>query len=540
MTKRPDLHAAVAHDPARRRSFVEAGWWRGETLAGWLDRRVASTPDGIAIVSPEATLDYRELKDRSDRLAGALLDLGIGPGDVVGVQLLNRPEYLIAHSALARIGAVLTTIHASYRPAEMEVLLAHGGARAIICEDRIRDHGAAEVALELHGRIPSLEHVIVLGERVPGTHDLTRMIETGSAIDLGSGPEPTDPFLLLYTSGTSDRPKAVAHNFEAMLSNARLSAPEFGVTENDVILAAGPYSHLYALLGVHMAFWTGAANLLLASYSPPALVDTIARFRPSVMLAVPAHMAACLKDGLFDARDMSSLRLVIVAGSAVPPDLIRELDRKLPNGTVAQLWGMTEMQAGTYTRPGDDVELAATTAGRPAPGVEVRLLDDDGSPVAAGELGELQVRGSSVFTRYYGNDEANAEAFTADGWFRTGDVAVADEAGNITISGRIKDIINRGGVKYNPREIEDLLHRHPAIAEAAIVPVPDPVLGEKACCCIVRAGDGALDLAGLCDYLAGHGIAKHKLPERLEFFETLPRGPTRKVVKDHLVEQLSG
>ena len=150
------------------------------------------------------------------------------------------------------------------------------------------------------------------------------------------------------------------------------------------------------------------------------------------------------------------------------------------------------------------------------------------------------MRGSSVFTRYYGNDEANDEAFTADGWFRTGDVAVVDEAGNIAISGRIKDIINRGGVKYNPREVEDLLHLHPEISEVAIVPVPDPVLGEKACCCVVRTGHGALDLASVCDYLAGRGIAKHKLPERLEIFETLPVGPTRKVVKKQLIDQLSG
>ena len=540
MTGKPDLHAAVAHDPARARAFVEAGWGRGETLGGWRDDRVASTPGGTAIVSPEARLDYRELKARSDRLAGALAGLGIGAGDVVGVQLLNRPEYLIAHLALARIGAVLTTIHASYRAAEMEVLLAHGGARAIICEHEIRDHGAAEVALQLRHRIPSLEHVIVHGGRHPGTHDLARLIATGAAIDPGAGPAPTDPFLLLYTSGTSDRPKAAAHNFEAMLSNARLSAPEFAVTADDVILAAGPYSHLYALLGVHMALWTGAANLLLASFSPAALADTIASGRPSVMLAVPAHMAACLNDGLFDASDMSSLRLVIVAGSAVPPDLMRALDARLGNGEVAQLWGMTEMQAGTYTRPGDGVELAATTAGRPAPGVEARLLGDDGNPVAAGELGEFQVRGCSVFTGYHGNDDANTEAFTADGWFRTGDVAVADEAGNIAISGRIKDIINRGGVKYNPREVEDLLHRHPAISEAAIVPVPDPVLGEKACCCVVAAPRAALDLAAVCDYLAGHGIAKHKLPERLEFFDTLPLGPTRKVVKERLIEALSG
>ncbi len=167
------------------------------------------------------------------------------------------------------------------------------------------------------------------------------------------------------------------------------------------------------------------------------------------------------------------------------------------------------------------------------------MLDDHGRAVAAGEPGELQVRGCSVFTRYYGNDEANAEAFTADGWFRTCDVAVADAAGNIAIRGRIKDIINRGGVKYSPREVEDLLHRHPAISEAAIVPLADAVFGEKACCCIVLASDAALDLAAICDYLAGHGIAKHKLPERLEFFETLPLGPTRKVVKELLVERLS-
>ena len=343
MINRPDLHAAVAHDPSRARAFAEAGWWRGETLTGWLDERAASMPGRTAIVSPEATFDYGALKARSDRLAGALSGLGIGAGDVVGVQLLNRPEYLIAHAALARLGAVLTTIHASYRAAEMEVLLSHGDARAIICEDRI----------------PSLEHVI-------DRRELARLMEYDVGRELGPDPAPTDPFLLLYTSGTSDQPKAVAHNFEAMLSNARLSAPEFGVTSDDVILAAGPFSHLYALLGVHMAFWAGAANLLLPSYSPAALAETIAAGRPSVMLAVPAHMASCLNDGLFESVDMSSLRLVIVAGSAVPPNLMRALDRKLPNGTVAQLWGMTEVQAGTYTRPGDDVELAATTAGRQA------------------------------------------------------------------------------------------------------------------------------------------------------------------------------
>ncbi|GIX47352.1 MAG: hypothetical protein KatS3mg131_1563 [Candidatus Tectimicrobiota bacterium] len=195
---------------------------------------------------------------------------------------------------------------------------------------------------------------------------------------------------------------------------------------------------------------------------------------------------------------------------------------------------MTELQAGLYTRLDDPPAVAATSAGRPSPGTEVRLVTADGRRCAPGEEGELQVRGCSVFPGYFDNPAANAEAFTADGWFRTGDLAVMDAAGNVSLTGRLKDVINRGGVKFNPRDVEDVLDQHPGIVQAAVVPMPDPVLGERVCCFVVPASGHTITLAELCDYLGQRGVAKTKWPERLELVAELPMTPTRKVIKGQL------
>ena len=232
--------------------------------------------------------------------------------------------------------------------------------------------------------------------------------------------------------------------------------------------------------------------------------------------------------------DLSSVRLVVLAGAAVPPDLVRALAPHLPNGEVCQLWGMTELQAGLYTRIGDGVDLAARSAGQASPGTEVRIADEHGREVPRGEEGELQARGPSVFAGYYENPEATSAAFTADGWFRSGDTARMDEAGNVTLTGRLKDVINRGGVKYNPQELELLVESLPAVVQCAIAPVPDERLGERACCYVVLGPAESVTLEAICDFLLGHGIAKFKLPERLEIVEEMPLTPTRKVIKGRL------
>jgi len=307
------------------------------------------------------------------------------------------------------------------------------------------------------------------------------------------------------------------------LGNARLGTVEHHLSPADILLSAPPFGHLFGLYSFHMAMYLGAANLLLPNFTPPELAETIEAGRATALLAAPAHMAACLGMGLFDRHDCNSLKLAILSGSALPADLARAASDKFPGCAITQLWGMTETQGGLYCRPGDGIEIAAATAGRPAPGAEARIAED----------GELQVRGSMLFPGYFDNSSANASAFTEDGWFHSGDLASQDEDGNIAITGRIKDIINRGGVKYNPREIEDLLDSHPHITQSAIVPMTDEVLGERACCFAVAAKSDVI-LSELCEYLLGHGIAKTKLPERLILIDEMPMTPTRKIIKGRL------
>jgi acyl-CoA synthetase (AMP-forming)/AMP-acid ligase II len=314
-----------------------------------------------------------------------------------------------------------------------------------------------------------------------------------------------------------------------MLGNARLSVPEHAITGKDVLLSAAPFSHLFGLYSFHLALAAGAACRLVPVFTPPDFAQAVAAGKPTVLFLGPAHLAALLKAGLLDATDLSSVRLIVCSGSACPPELARAVQAKLPHGKFTQLWGMTETQAGMYTRPGDGIEVAAVSAGRPSPGTELRIVDE-----------ELQVRGSLLFPGYFDNDAANAEAFTEDGWFRTGDLAAQDAAGNVRIIGRSKDIINRGGVKYNPRDIEDLLDAHPDVLQAAIVPLPDPVLGERACCVIVPSSAHPPTLEALCAWLAERGIAKTRLPEKLVVVAEMPLTPTRKIIKGRLLEMLAG
>ena len=469
--------------------------------------------------------------------AGGLKALGLGAGDVVAVQLPNRAEYLVSYLAICAIGGIMTTLYVPYRAAEMESLLGHSGARAFIGLEEMGDFRPTRTALDLRDRIPSLEHVIVIGDAPEGARsfaELTRAVPH----NLEDGPVAADPFLLLYTSGTSARPKGVPLAYQGILGNARLGAPEHGITGSDRILSAAPFGHLYALYSFHLALAAGASTVLLPAFTPPDLARTLKAEAVTALFAAPAHIAACLGAGLLNADGLSRLRLAVLSGSAVAPSVARGLQERMGNGHVTQLWGMTETQAGLYTRPGDPIETVSGSAGRPSPGTEVRVVGPGDAELAAGEEGELHVRGALLFPGYFNHPEANREAFSSDGWFRTGDLAVVDADGNVAITGRSKDVINRGGVKYNPRDIEDLLAAHPRVDMAAIVPVPDPVLGERACCCITVAGGTAPTLASICAYLDENGVGKVRWPERLEVVDAMPLTATRKIIKGRLIERL--
>ncbi|MBT3493156.1 MAG: acyl--CoA ligase [Rhodospirillaceae bacterium] len=521
------LRDAMSFDPARARHYSEQGWWNNDTLSGLLARHAAGRGDAPAAIQGETIISYADLLHRVDRLAGGLHGLGLGRGDVIAVQLPNVEEYVISYLAIARLGAVMTTLYMPHREREFETLLGHSRARALICLADAGGFPAAQAALNL--KLPKLQRVIAIGEPVTGAVPFEDLAGTSTGADSLDLPLPVaaDPMLLLYTSGTTASPKAVPHNSHTMLGNGRLGVGAHQLGPDDVIMSAPPFGHLFGLYALHMSLHNGAANLLLPSFTPPDLAAAIEAGRATALLAAPAHLAACLGLGLFDKHDCSALKIVILSGSAVPEEMARAASAKLPNCEITQLWGMTETQGGLYCRPGDGIEISATSAGRPAPGAEARI----------GEDGELQVRGSMLFPGYFDNPDANAAAFTHDGWFRSGDLAAQDGNGNFAITGRIKDIINRGGVKYNPREIEDLLDSHPAIAQSAIVPMPDKILGERACCFAVptdQGGDPEISLDTLCAYLLGHGIAKTKLPEHLVLLDEMPLTPTRKIIKGRL------
>jgi cyclohexanecarboxylate-CoA ligase len=473
------------------REYLERGYWRDEdTLAHWLALHAAERPEAPALAGAGNVLTWRELERRVLCLAQGLNEKGIGAGDVVAVQLPNTLEFLLVHLATARLGAVMCTVHMPYRGAEIETILAHSGAKLFFT--------AAYPFSELLGAAP-----------LPREHP---------------APNARDAFLLLYTSGTTASPKAVPHPFRTLLGNSRMGAREHGLTAESRVLCAAPLSHLYGLYSLHCAWSVGACTVLLPAFKPEELADTVQRERPTALWCGPAHVAACRNAGLFESHDWSSLRLAIVSGSPAPRALMHYFAQKLPGCAVTQLWGMTELQAGLYTRPADGVEVAAMSAGRPSPGTQVRLTPE----------GELQVRGPLAFSGYYRNEEATRAAFTDDGWFRTGDLAER-RGENYAITGRSKDIINRGGVKFHPADVEALLDAHPKILQSAIVPMPDAVLGEKACAFVtLRPGAMEPTLAELCEYLLARQIAKNKLPERLVIIAEMPLTPTRKIIKSKL------
>jgi acyl-CoA synthetase (AMP-forming)/AMP-acid ligase II len=481
--------------------YIRGGWWSADdTLTKWLSRHVAERPGAPAIAFQDQVVSWQQLEERVLRTANGLKQRGVSRGDVVAVQLPNLPEFIVSYFAIGRLGAVMCTLHMPYRGAEVAALMRHSGARLAICMPQAKEMfeglgiGFSEI-------------------------DQSEKLDSGY-LEPGSG----DPFLLLYTSGTTAAPKGVVHPYRTMLGNGRLGAPEHRLSGKDRILCPAPFSHLYGLYSLHCAFAVGACTVLLPAFKPDELSLLIQNQKPTALWTAPAHMAACRAAGLFDKHDWSSLKLAIVSGSMAPPQLVQHVSEKLPGCAVTQLWGMTELQAGLYTRPGDPFEMSATTAGRASPGTEARVSED----------GELQVRGPLLFAGYLNNPSENENAFTPDGWFRSGDLA--EKHGEyFAITGRSKDIINRGGVKFNPADVEMLLDSHPKILQSAMVPMPDAVLGERACAfAVLKRGDQPVTLEELCAYLLEKNIAKNKLPERLVIVSEMPLTPTRKIIKGKL------
>lgn len=519
--------------------YTRSGHWGTETFAQILAARAAAHPEREAIVDHRHRVTYGELAARVERTAAAFQQLGVGPGDTVTIQLPNWAEFAYVFFALERVGAVANQIGPDFRGREVDYILRFSESRAFVCPATFKGFEYVPMIRELRPGLPALETVCVLGgpdaadtvsldEMVYGTRPLPPLVPRPMGADA--------VLRMAFTSGTTGNPKGVTHSFNTTLPTCRILNAAMEVTENEVFLVYLPLGLNWGYLTLLQAIMAGARAVLLDRFSGRAALELIERERVTFIPSAPASIIAMLNDPELGRFDLRSLRVVITGGASCPVETIRAFRARLP-GHFIELYGMLETGFHTFTRFTDDPEAVAGTIGRPAPGMGLRLIDERGRDVPPGAEGEIAAEGPSVHLGYHKNPAANAELFTADGWFRTGDLGQLDAAGNVTIVGRLKEMINRGGKKFFPREIEEILYTHPKVLHAAIVGVPDPRLGERNCLCVIPRPGASLSLEEIVAFLGG-SVAIYKLPEEIEVFDDFPFTPTGKIQRHALTRQV--
>jgi non-ribosomal peptide synthetase component E (peptide arylation enzyme) len=519
--------------------YTRSGHWGTETFYSVLAQRAAAHPDRIAMIDHHGRVTYGELLRRVDDMAAGLADIGVGRGDVVTIQLPNWAEFAYVFFACERVGAVANQIGPDYRSREVEYILRFSESCVYVCPASFRGFDYVAMIEELRPRLPDLRSVCVLGgepsattTRLDDLIDGKRRAADFKPIQMGAD----DVMRMAFTSGTTGNPKGVTHSFNTTLPAARILNDAMHVTEDDVLLAYLPVGLNWGYLTLLQAIMVGARVVLLDRFSARGALELIERERVTFIPSAPASLIAMLNDPELERFDLSSLRVVITGGASCPVETIRAYRQKIP-GHLIELYGMLETGFHTFTRLTDDPEAVTGTIGRAADGMGLRLIDADGRDVPPGAEGEIAAEGPSVHLGYHKNPAANTELFTADGWFRTGDLGQFDGAGNVRIVGRLKEMINRGGKKFFPREIEEILYTHPKILHAAIVGVPDPRLGERNCLCVIPRPGASLTLEEAVDYLKGD-VATYKLPEELEVFADFPFTPTGKIQRHALTRDV--
>jgi cyclohexanecarboxylate-CoA ligase len=531
--------------PKQRIEAAEAtGLWPNRLITDYLDDAVARHPDKTAIVgykSATATTickRFAELDRASKRAAIGLSRMGIGSGDVVSSQLPNWWEFIALYVACSRVGAVCNPLLPVYRSRELRFMLGQAESKVIFIPGTFREVDYRKMIASLRPELPNLREVISLDE---ASTQVEKLFADGplSAAEVEASarlprPHPNDITELLYTSGTTGQPKGVMHTHNTLYSLVAEYIRALDLTAEDSVLQSSPVAHQAGLLhGVVMPIMLGSAVILQDIWNPEIAVHLIERHSARHIHAATPFLADLADCAAIDSHDISSLRTFVCAGAPIPRTLVRRAVERLKIDIIAS-WGMSEVGTATCTRRKDPSERIFGTDGGPLGGIEFRIVDDQGKQLPAGVDGRLQVRGMSLFVGYLKRPDLNQ--LEEGGWFDTGDVARIDDAGYIRITGRIKDLIIRGGQNIPIVEIEEQLLRHPAVKEVAIVGMPDERLGERACAFVVVKPAQKLTFADMVYYLKEIGTATPYLPERLELISEMPRTASGKLQKFKLRE----
>jgi non-ribosomal peptide synthetase component E (peptide arylation enzyme) len=523
---------------ALAQKYTREKLWLDRTVFDILDERAKAHPHRVAIKDRSGATTYGQLKDRIERAAQFYRSIGIRKGDVVTIQLPNRVEFAVAFIALELLGAIANKVNPDFRARELDYMLKFSGSSAYVFPKEWKDFDYAGMARGLAQGNLDLKRLIVLGGAVQGMYDFDAGVAAAPPIATADRVhmDPNEVCRMCFTSGTTGNPKCALHSFNTTLYAVDLLNTDMQVTEREVMLVFLPLGLNWGYITLLQNILAGGRLVLMERFNPRAALELIQNERVTYIPTAPAGLVALLNAPDSKSFDVSSLRVVITGGASAAVETIREYQKRM-KGHLIELYGMLEAGFQTYTRFTDDPQKVNGTIGRPVRAMELRIVDAQGNDVPQGEIGELMSRGPSIHLGYHNNPAANAAAFNDEGWFRTGDLGrVVDADGNVQITGRSKEIINRGGKKFFPREVEEILYTHPGVMHAAMIGMPDPRFGERNCLCVVPKGDKAPTLEEFVAFLRDQ-VADYKLPESVEEFSELPMTGSGKIQR-HVLRDL--
>jgi len=529
----------------RRSRYEAAGLWDESTLPGQVARWALERGDAVAVVDSagERRRSYSELHADAMRLAAALAAHEIGAGDIVSVQLPNGYEAVVAAVAVLSRGAVINPLLPNYRAHELGHVWSRARPRAVLTPDHYRGFDHLALVTEVNGATGHTPWHVVAGE-TGGDIQLAEILArpAPAASDPASGEaragSASEVSELIFTSGTESLPKAILHSEQTANFSVRVAYEDLGMSQDDVVWMPSPVGHSTGFnYGLRFALYHGLPLVLQDAWEAEAAADLVAREGCTYTLATTTFLQDLLEAAERNPERTRSLRRFGCGGAPVPPELV-EAAHDL-GIEVLRLYGSTEVLVGSWNRPESPLHKRMHTDGLAMRHVEIACLREDGTACEIDEPGEIVTRGPNTSIGLFEDPERSAAIFEPEGWVRSGDQGTLDADGYLTVVGRIKEMIIRGGLNIAPREIEDLILRLPQVERAAVVGLPDPRLGERSCACLVLRAGASLDLQQLCERLLGDGLAKYKLPERIEIFEALPQTASGKIQKHRILSELA-
>ncbi len=529
------------------REYESKGHWPGITLHDYFYESVRKYPQRDFIVHSDRRFTFQETEGIVRKLAAGLLDLGYGKGDVICALLHNCPEMAFMQLALSQIGALIQPIHLVYREHEIRKRIAFCEAKGIVIPSEMKGFSYVDMLKGIQKDL-GLRHVFVvgasdgLGKGILSLESVWKGVKSTSALDAylaKSEPDANDILFLNFTSGTETDPKGFAHTHNTLLGN--LQSASFEISEfqpgREVLLSFSPMTHSFGHAITYIASMAGATIVMVDTYDPGRTLELVQNEKITFLQGTPTHFLRFLEHSDFKKYNLGSLRIMATGGAAIPPALTQRL-RKETGAKLTVWFGMGEDGIHTAIWPGEKEAVYLETVGKPVPGEELAIFDENRNMLGINQVGEIGNRGAAMFLGYYKNQEMTNKTRSDEGWFYTGDTGLVDENGYLRLYGRKKEQINRGGSKIFPLTVENALCFHPKVKSVAVVGYPDPGLGERVCACVIPVRGATITQEEIAAYMNEKGYSRYEIPEKVIIMEDFPMTPTGKVKKDQLQKKV--